>query len=75
MNRIIAACTLFLCALQAHAAGFQSLDIPGPGGKPISVAIWYPSLAMAQSRNMGIFSQDVAIDGAVEGAGLPLRMK
>lgn len=72
MKYSIAACALLLCALEAHAAGFQSLDIPGPGGKPISLAIWYPSLAGPQARDMGAFSQEVASDGAIEGAGLPL---
>lgn len=72
MKYIIAGGVLLLCALKAHAAGFQSLDIPGPGSKPISLAIWYPSLAPTQARNMGIFSQEVASNGAVEGTGLPV---
>ena len=72
MKHIIAGGILLLCALKAHAAGFQSLELPNPGGKPISLAIWYPSLAMPQARNMGVFSQEVASDGAIEGAGLPL---
>jgi predicted dienelactone hydrolase len=72
MKYMIAGCMLLLCALKAHAAGFESLDIAGPGGKPISLAIWYPSLAPPQSLAMGTFSQDVAANGAVEGAGLPL---
>jgi predicted dienelactone hydrolase len=72
MKNIIAGCVLLLCALRAHAAGFQSLEISGPGGKPISLAIWYPSLAPPQALNMGTFSQEVASNGAIEGAGLPL---
>lgn len=72
MKHLIAGCALLLCALNAHAAGFQSLDIPGPGAKPISLAIWYPSQAAPQPRSMGTFSQDVASNGTVDGAGLPL---
>lgn len=72
MKSIIAGCILLLCALQAQAAGFQSIDIPGPRGKPISLAIWYPSLAPPQERSMGVFSQQVGSNGAVEGTGLPL---
>ena len=37
---LIAGAVLLLCALKAHAAGFQSLDIPGPASKPIALAIW-----------------------------------
>lgn len=72
MKYIIAGCLVLLCALRAQAAGFQSLAIPGPRGKPISLAIWYPSLARPQALNMGTFSQEVASNGAVDGAGLPL---
>ncbi len=72
MKYLIAGAVFLLYAFQARAAGFQSLDIPGPGGKPIPVAIWYPSLASPQERSMGTFSQPVASGGAVEGTGLPL---
>ena len=72
MKYFIAGCILLLCALRSQAAGFQSLDIPSPGGKPISMAIWYPSLAPQQARAMGTFSQEVAGNGAIEGALLPL---
>ncbi len=72
MKSIIVGCLLSLCAVIGHAAGFQSLDIPGPAGKPISLAIWYPSLAAAQPRVMGAFSQEVAAGGPIEGADLPL---
>lgn len=72
MKHVIAGWVLLVCALQAQAAGFQSLDIPGPAGKPISLAIWYPSLAAPQQREMGTFSQPVASDGPVDGTALPL---
>lgn len=72
MKYLIAGYALLLWALNAHAVGFQSIDIPGPEGKPMSLAIWYPSLAAPQPRTMGTFSQDVATNGAIEGAGLPL---
>ncbi len=72
MKHIIAGCILMFCALAAQAAGFQSFDIPGPAGKQISLAIWYPSAAPTQARNMGTFSQDIARDAPVDGKGLPL---
>ncbi len=72
MKQLLAATVLLICTLSAHAAGFQSLDIPGPRGKPISLAIWYPSAAPVQARSMGTDSQDVASHGAVDGKGLPL---
>jgi predicted dienelactone hydrolase len=72
MKYLIAGCVLLLCAFRAHAAGFQSLEIAGPGGKPISLAIWYPSQAAPLVTNMGVFSEQVAFDGAIDGAGLPL---
>ena len=72
MKHIFALCAVLLFTLQANAAGFQTLDIPGPRGKPISLAIWYPSLAATQTRSMGTFTQEVASDGAIEGADLPL---
>lgn len=72
MNHIIAGLILLLCAVRVQAAGFQTMEIPGPGTKPISLAIWYPSLAPTQARTMGTFSQDVASNGAIEGGELPL---
>lgn len=72
MKHLFACGALLLFALKAHAAGFQTLDIPGPRGKPISLAIWYPSLSAPQQRDMGTFSQQVASNGAIEGAHLPL---
>ncbi|MFL6658875.1 MAG: alpha/beta hydrolase family protein [Massilia sp.] len=72
MKHLLATCILLLSALKAHAVGLQVLDIPGPGSKPISLAIWYPSQAGPQAVNLGTFSQDVAANGAIEGSGLPL---
>lgn len=72
MKSLLAGCILLFCALTAHAAGFQSLDIPGPAGKPIPLAIWYPSQAASQTVSMGAFTQQVASNGAIDGAGLPL---
>lgn len=72
MKHIIAGCVLLLSALTAQAAGFQTRDIAGPAGQSIALAIWYPSAAPVQDRQMGTFSQTVAVDGAVDGAGLPL---
>jgi predicted dienelactone hydrolase len=72
MKYFIAGCALLFCVLNAQGAGFQSLDIPGPKGKPIALAMWYPSKAASQSLDMGSFHQDVASNGAIDGTGLPL---
>ena len=72
MKFFFAGCAWLLCALNGSAAGFQTVDIAGPRGKPISLAIWYPSLTAPQERSMGTFSQQVASNGAINGAGLPL---
>lgn len=72
MKNVLTGCVLWLCALSAHAAGFQSLDIPGPGAKAIALAIWYPSEAAPVAQDMGTFSQVVAPNGTVAGNRLPL---
>jgi predicted dienelactone hydrolase len=62
-----------LCASSCCASvGFQQVVIPDPQGKPIAVAIWYPSNSPAASQPLGMFFQTVAADGEVAGAHLPL---
>ena len=61
-----------LGAAMVQAAGFQTLEIANPAGKPISVAVWYPSADAVQPRKLGTFSQSVASDGAIQGKALPL---
>jgi predicted dienelactone hydrolase len=54
------------------AVGFQQVTVPDPQGKPIAVAIWYPSDTRASSHTIGMFNQTVAVSGEVSGKRLPL---
>ena len=81
MKFLLAGCIYLLGAIGAmgamgapgaHAAGFQTVALPGPQGKPITLAIWYPSQAPVRTLNMGTFGQDVASNGAIDGAHLPM---
>ncbi|TWI66383.1 putative dienelactone hydrolase [Pseudoduganella lurida] len=72
MKSIIACCILLSCVFKTQAAGFQTREMTGPAGKPIKLAIWYPSATPPQARNTGTFIQQVASDGEVAGTGLPL---
>ena len=52
--------------------GFQQVSVPDPEGKPIAMAIWYPSDAPAADSPLGMFSQFVATNAPVSGKQLPL---
>jgi predicted dienelactone hydrolase len=52
--------------------GFRQLTIPDNAGKPISLAVWYPSETAATVESIGSFHQTVAVNGQVSGANLPL---
>ncbi len=54
------------------SVGFQRITIPDPHGKPIAVGIWYPSHAPSSPQPLGLFSQDVAVDGQIAGGRLPV---
>ncbi len=54
------------------AVGFQQVSVPDPEGKPIAMAIWYPSDAPAADSQLGMFSQFVATNAPVSGKQLPL---
>src|ERR1700733_4953232 len=57
----------------AHAAvGFQHFGITDPQGPPIEVGVWYPTGAAPKLEAIESNQQMVALDAAVEGAGLPL---
>ena len=64
--------TLMMFASPALAVGFQHLFIPSPDHETLEVGIWYPSNAAPSPQSAGPFIQEVAIDGAIEGNGLPL---
>jgi predicted dienelactone hydrolase len=64
--------TALLAALPASATGFQYGSAPDPDGEPLELAIWYPSDAPVAAKPVGLFEQDVAFYGSVNGDGLPL---
>jgi predicted dienelactone hydrolase len=52
--------------------GFRQIQVPDPPGKPLTIGIWYPSSSHASSQPLGPFHQDVALNGAIDGAKLPV---
>ena len=58
--------------MSVHAAGFQVVTIQGAADQPMQVAIWYPSAAVPAITTMGLGSQNVAADGEIKGASLPM---
>ncbi|MEQ8345810.1 MAG: dienelactone hydrolase family protein [Sneathiellaceae bacterium] len=54
------------------AAGFQQSQATDSAGRPLDLAIWYPSAAPPQAVQVGPFALEVARDGGVAGSGLPL---
>ena len=74
-------CLTLLCALAAllvpatranASVGYQVASIPVASGKPVPVAIWYPSAATPAERAVGPFKQTVATNAPVTGRRLPL---
>jgi predicted dienelactone hydrolase len=63
---------LLLPIAPARAAGFQYGSAPDPDGKALDLAIWYPSEGKVTTQPLGLFAQDVAFYGAVNGKLLPL---
>ena len=53
-------------------AGFASLQAADGTEKPLEVALWYPTEAVAQEVDLGPFTLNIARGGAVAGQGLPL---
>jgi len=76
------ACSVILCiatsllspvlAAAPLAAGFETLQAADGADKPLEVAIWYPTEAVAQQVDLGPFTLNIARGGAVAGRGLPL---
>lgn len=76
------ACSALLCistallspALAAAplAAGFETLRVSDGTDKPLEVAVWYPTEAVAQPVDLGPFTLDIARGGALAGQRLPL---
>jgi predicted dienelactone hydrolase len=69
--RLLAVLLLFRTAAVC-SVGFQQVTVPDPEGKPLAVAIWYPSRAPASAQPLEMFTQRVAPSGAVSGPSLPL---
>ncbi|SFB19871.1 Predicted dienelactone hydrolase [Collimonas sp. OK607] len=74
LNIPVALITLLLALFStgAQAVGFQHVTAPDPDGAPLEVGIWYPSNALPAPVPMGRITQTVAVNGAIEGKGLPL---
>src|SRR6202041_321738 len=69
---VMALATLLTAAKPAISVGFQQVSCPDPAGKPLAVAIWYPSDSPAVDSPLGMFVQSVATDAPVSGKQLPL---
>ena len=54
------------------AAGFETLQAADGTDKPLEVALWFPTEAVAQEVDLGPFTLDIARGGAIAGRGLPL---
>lgn len=67
----LAAC-IWLAGAAVHAAGFQQGMAADPGGQPLAIGIWYPSLAATRPMEVGPTTMSVAVDAAVQGTQLPL---
>ncbi len=62
-----------LLAAACHASvGFQQVTVPDPQARSMQAGIWYPSNVQTAVHPLGLWSQDVALDGPVAGQGLPL---
>ncbi len=70
--RIVATVLLVVFTSPAFAIGFDYLSIPDDAGRPIEVGIWYPSKSEATLTTVGMISQNVAVNGEVDGNSLPV---
>jgi len=65
--------SLFVDAARpAHPVGFQMVSVPNPQGKPLQLAIWYPTGSQPGFRLIEYVPQMLATNGTVAGRGLPL---
>ena len=69
---IAVAAVLVALTTPAKPVGFQQVAVPDPGASPLQVGIWYPSDALASPHQLALFTQNVAVDGQVARARLPL---
>jgi predicted dienelactone hydrolase len=54
------------------SVGFQQVTVPDRQTQSIKAGIWYPSNVQTAPHSLGMFSQEVALDGPIAGQGLPL---
>jgi predicted dienelactone hydrolase len=54
------------------AVGFQQVTVPDRDGKSMQAGIWYPSNTQPSARPLGMFNQEVALNGPIAGQALPL---
>lgn len=59
-------------AARAQVVGFQSVSIATPDGFAIPVDIWYPTSGEAHKQPLGLFQQNVSLQGPVLGNKLAL---
>jgi predicted dienelactone hydrolase len=65
--------TLYWHALRTEQpVGFQAVQAQDADGKPMMVAIWYPTQAPTAAKWAGSFFMQVAANGAIAGNQLPL---
>src|ERR1700730_17011806 len=69
---VMALATLLTAAKPAISVGFKQVCRPDPAGRPLAVAIGYPSDAPAVDSPLGMFVQSVATGAPVSGKQLPL---
>ena len=73
MKAVLVLCIATALVTSAFAAvGFQQLSVPDPQGKPLSVAVWFPTVGTPISVAIGPFQQMVVPAGNLSGTGLPL---
>ena len=49
------------------AVGFQQITVADDPGKPLPVAVWYPSDGATTVQSLAAFEQNIVVDGSVSG--------
>ncbi len=72
-SAVVLMCALLgLGQIAVAAVGFQKISVPDAQGKPITVALWYPTNSPPSVQALGLFQQDVAPDGPIVGNNLSI---
>jgi predicted dienelactone hydrolase len=56
----------------AEQVGFSLVEAPDPPGEALKVGVWYPTTASPSDQRLGLFTQVVAPNAAVDGRSHPL---